>query len=204
MLWIFLLDCKAVRGKLYKMRTKFYPTEEFFNRTRPIPHYDGYRVDADGNVYSCIMVGKGRYRRKFEALWRQLNLIMSKGYACVSLFNELGPKRHFVHHLVLTVFKCVRPDGMWALHNDGNPANNNISNLRWDTARANSMDRFRHGTASIGSKCWNAKLDENKVSSIRELHESGVNRNDIATQFGISKDYVNVIVRRKTWNHLGK
>ena len=52
----------------------------------------------------------------------------------------------YVHRLVLMAFRGVCPEGMQGCHNDGNPSNNELSNLRWDTAKANQADRARHGT----------------------------------------------------------
>lgn len=34
---------------------------------------------------------------------------------------------------------------MEVCHNDGNPANNVVTNLRWDTKKANARDRLMHG-----------------------------------------------------------
>jgi len=54
-----------------------------------------------------------------------------------------------VHRLVLLAFVGAPPKGMEACHYDGDPQNNNLSNLRWDTAKENWVDRKRHGR--IGS-----------------------------------------------------
>lgn len=51
-----------------------------------------------------------------------------------------------VHRLVLESFLGPRPDGMEACHGDGNPGNNRLSNLRWDTHESNMGDQRRHGT----------------------------------------------------------
>lgn len=51
-----------------------------------------------------------------------------------------------VHPLVLEAFVGPRPPGMEACHADGNKTNNALSNLRWDTKRANELDAIRLGT----------------------------------------------------------
>ena len=51
-----------------------------------------------------------------------------------------------VHTLVLTAFIGPRPPGAEGCHNDGNPANNHLDNLRWDTRSNNIRDGVRHGT----------------------------------------------------------
>jgi hypothetical protein len=50
-----------------------------------------------------------------------------------------------IHTLVLEAFAGPRPEGMEGCHNDGNPTNNHIDNLRWDTRSANNQDTLRHG-----------------------------------------------------------
>ena len=51
----------------------------------------------------------------------------------------------FVHHLVLEAFVGSRPDGMEGCHNNGNPLDNRLCNLRWDTHVANEADKMLHG-----------------------------------------------------------
>lgn len=51
-----------------------------------------------------------------------------------------------VHRAVLEAFVGPCPPGMECCHNDGDPTNNHVSNLRWDTHAANMADRARHGT----------------------------------------------------------
>jgi hypothetical protein len=51
-----------------------------------------------------------------------------------------------VHVLVLENFKSPRPAGLYASHIDGNPHNNNIANLVWETQRDNINRKKDHGT----------------------------------------------------------
>jgi flavin-dependent thymidylate synthase len=52
---------------------------------------------------------------------------------------------------MLESFVGQAPDGTQACHNDGNPLNNTLENLRWDTAQGNADDRVRDGaTARLG------------------------------------------------------
>lgn len=54
-------------------------------------------------------------------------------------------KNKYIHLLVLEAFAGSRPDGMEALHIDGNKINNNTDNLRWGTSSENNRDIVRHG-----------------------------------------------------------
>lgn len=68
------------------------------------------------------------------------------GYPKVCLSGPQGAQKSFkVHHLVLEAFIGPRPDGYDGCHNDGNPGNNHLPNLRWDTKGSNAQDRLYHG-----------------------------------------------------------
>jgi len=63
------------------------------------------------------------------------------GYLTVVLHsndNQLV-KRRCVHLLVLESFRCPRPEGMTGSHVDGNKSNNHLSNLKWESIRANTF-----------------------------------------------------------------
>lgn len=62
----------------------------------------------------------------------------------LSLRGEQITKR--IHRLVIEAFVGPRPEGLQCCHNDGNPRNNRVENLRWDTQSSNMQDMFRHGT----------------------------------------------------------
>ena len=66
-------------------------------------------------------------------------------YGHMSVVLGRGNTR-MVHTLVLEAFVSPRPPGMDSCHNDGNPKNNRLDNLRWDTRSNNIRDGVRHGT----------------------------------------------------------
>jgi HNH endonuclease len=102
---------------------------------------------------------------------------------------------------VLEAFVGSRPPGLICCHGDGDPANNRVENLRWDTYFSNSEDMLRHGTRLMGTRC-HAKLGEGEVREIRRLRCAGVRAVDLAVAFGISSANVVAIVRRRSWRHL--
>jgi hypothetical protein len=110
---------------------------------------------------------------------------------------------YYVHELVLTAFVGPRPVGMETCHNDGNPLNNHLTNLRWDTHQANQLDRNRHGTSNAGERHGMHKLTEEDVRNIRKMALSGrYKHEEIANKFGIHKKYVGTIKNRKIWKHV--
>jgi hypothetical protein len=62
------------------------------------------------------------------------------GYLMVAVYRG-GRHDAYVHHLMLNAFVGPRPDGLEACHENGNQADNQLSNLRWDTRQANIQDR---------------------------------------------------------------
>lgn len=52
----------------------------------------------------------------------------------------------FIHVVILTTFVGPRPSGMEGCHINGDPADNRLENLRWDTHASNMQDAIRHGT----------------------------------------------------------
>lgn len=67
--------------------------------------------------------------------------------------NRAGVQRMVkVHRLVLEAFVGPCLPSTEGCHNDGNVANNHVSNLRWDTRSANNLDSVRHGTHHLASR----------------------------------------------------
>lgn len=115
------------------------------------------------------------------------------GYLLVNLFP--GNKRIRIHALVLIAFLGNRPTGMEGCHNDGNPANNRLNNLRWDTHSANTIDAVKHGCNP------NFKLNAAKVIWIRNNKHLLSGRN-MAKKFMVSTATISNILTGKIWKYL--
>ena len=73
------------------------------------------------------------------------------GYPTVCLSVGGRVRRFKVHRLVAETFLDDRSGGDLVCHNDGNPGNPVLSNLRWDTQSGNMRDTLIHGThRSVG------------------------------------------------------
>lgn len=122
------------------------PTVE---RWLPIPGYEGhYEVSDHGRVRSLDRVtpGKDGANRPFRG--RLLKPRPQRfGHLKVVLYSGKGQKRQrYVHQLVLEAFVGKRPDGAITCHNNGDPSDNRVENLRWGTHSENTTDRISHGT----------------------------------------------------------
>src|SRR5579883_1401312 len=135
---------------------------------RPAVGYPGYAVSSDGRVKSIARMTTrgGRPARVYEKILRGYLKRSSTGRPATMIVTlKLSGKTVYVrvHHLVLNAFVGPCPEGMEGCHNDGNPANNSVANLRWDTPSANREDSIRHGTNKnppihIGTKHPRAKM----------------------------------------------
>lgn len=104
---------------------------------------------------------------------------------------------------MLEAFVGPCPDGMECCHEDGNPGNNALSNLRWGTTRDNQADRVRHGTSNRGERCGTSKLTAEEVRAIRREYAEGWNTMvAVAKKYGVSQSSIFLIVHRKNWAHV--
>ena len=168
---------------------------------RPTEGYPGYRVSSSGEVQSC-WVRRGRVALQSDS-WRTLKPIYRRRYLTVNLTRGSGSKTsRSIHSLVLEAFVGPRPQGMVCCHADGDPANNDLSNLRWDTHQANCDDKLRHGTLCRGEAARHARLRESDVMEIRRLRTGGCSVSSLADRFRTSHRNVRTIVQGRTWKHL--
>ncbi len=167
---------------------------------RPVGGYPGYRVSKDGRVESC-WARRGRLCIPTEA-WHPLKPILRDGYPTVNLAKGGKKTACKIHRLVLEMFVGPCPPGMVACHGDGDRANNDLTNLRWDTQKANADDTLRHGTRAMGSRCRASKLTEDDVVQIRGKKAEGVPTGELAIRYGVSRENIEAIVRRRSWRHL--
>lgn len=100
---------------------------------------DRETLGIDGRIYRQ----KGKMRTQTKS---------QRGHLVVQLTQGKRVVNAFVHRLVLEAFVGTPPLGMEACHNDGNPTNNHVHNLRWDTQSANTLDMVKHGVHNHARK----------------------------------------------------
>jgi hypothetical protein len=180
---------------------------------RSAPGFPGYRVGSDGSIWTAwrkvSLGGRRGTKQVIGDTWRLISLYVGRcAYPTASL-RFLGGRgknpvrlRVRVHTLVLTAFVGPRQDGMEACHNDGNPLNNRLVNLRWGTRADNMRDMIAHDRSVRGEKCYQSKLTATDVRNIRLLLASGVAHPEIARRFNITKGCVSDIKTRRCWSWL--
>lgn len=187
---------------------------------RPVVGCPGYRVGDDGSVWSCRVrkvaerdPATNRIRRTIRVMSDRWFRVATKpvnrlGYYRVCLYVAGRKRQVFVQELVLEAFIGPRPPGMEACHDDNDPSNNRLTNLRWDTHRNNMADKRRHGTHQIGEKHPRARLTEDAVREIRASYifgrssEATEAKSRLTAKFGLSADTLSGIAHGHSWRHV--
>jgi hypothetical protein len=162
---------------------------------KAIPELQGYEVSNLGRLRSLDRVVHYDY-------WKRVRgRIMSSwpnpsGHLMTNLGKKIGTQ--YVHQLVMLAFVGPCPKGKEVAHNDGDPSNNNISNLRYATRQENCEDRVKHGAAARGAQNGGSKLTEDAVLEIRKATKVVL----VARKYGISMSQAYRIRKRECWGWL--
>jgi hypothetical protein len=113
---------------------------------------------------------------------------------CISYKNKPYTKK--VSRLVWAAFNdCDCPDTID--HIDGNPKNNNITNLRCISGRLNCM--LKH---NYNKKINKFNLDDDKKKEILTKRLEGVSVWKLSREYKIPSNYLYTTFKRGSWNHL--
>lgn len=125
-------------------------TEEW----RPIPGFDGYEVSDLGRVRGVdrwVAIRTGGQRLQRGRILRA-HPLPHTGHMIATLRKDYAAVTVRVHALVAAAFIGPRPSGLDVCHNNGDPADNRVSNLRYDSRSANIKDAVLHGTHNMSRK----------------------------------------------------
>jgi hypothetical protein len=116
-------------------------------RWLPVVGYEkSYEVSDRGRVRSVtrnVTLRNGQIRHYKGRVLRAG--VCPSGHLLVYLRTVEKSAPRLVHRLVLETFVGLRPPNMECCHGNGNPADNRLENLRWDTRSGNMFDTVRHG-----------------------------------------------------------
>lgn len=156
---------------------------------KDIPGFEGcYQASTFGRIRSvdravrvkshgveATRIAKGRILRPGK---------QDSGHLTVTLGRNYGSMP--VHTAVALTFIGPRPCGKDVCHNDGNPENNRLDNLRYDNRTDNILDVYR-----IGGR-WR-KLSLEEIREIRQLMDGGATGAEVARHFNVSQSTVSKI-----------
>ncbi len=96
------------------------------------------------------------------------------------------------------------PRYMDVCHRCDNPACVNPEHLFLGTRADNLRDMVSKGRAvhPRGAAASRARLDEEKVRTIRADHEAGATMRALAARFGVAEPTVQQVIARRTWAHV--
>lgn len=168
---------------------------------RPIPgHENTYSVSSFGRLRRDGAGGGAKIGRILSPRFDGPN---KSGYSRADLYKNGIPNRVLIHRLVASVFLGPAPSPKHEVaHNDGNPSNNLLVNLRWATPSENQLDRRTHETDNRGVRNGRSKISLKDVPVIRSMLWAGITQQKIAAAYGLSQQQVSSIKRRKVWGWL--
>lgn len=168
---------------------------------KDIPGYEGkYQASTEGRIRSldrevggiCHFTGKP-FRRRIKGKILRPGKYCKNGHLSVVLGHGTPGKP--VHQLIMRTFVGKPPKGMEVLHNNGNPTDNRLKNLRYGTRSDNILDVYRQGGR------WR-KLSVDDVYDIRFELMCGFSGRQIAKKHEVSESVISSIKRGETYNWL--
>lgn len=107
------------------------------------------------------------------------------------------------HRLSYKMFKGEIPEGMCVCHKCDNTKCVNPDHLFLGTYADNNKDRHAKGRTKImrGSRHGCSKLTEKDVLYIRKHYKRGLSKK-LANKFGVCKENITAIARRRIWKHI--
>lgn len=163
-------------------------------RWLPVAGFEGfYSVSSHGRVRSEARVVQYENGKRQSVRQRIMSpAVKRSGHLSVMLYGaDKKRQRRHVHRMVLIAFGDPQPSPLHeCAHNDGDPSNNRIGNLRWDTRSGNHQDKVVHGTHNRGERHPLCTIPD---ATVRAIRESKAKPADIAAAYGINYSYVRAI-----------
>lgn len=171
-------------------------TEEIW---KPVPGYEGqYEVSDLGRVRSLdrAVICMGEIKGSYMSL-RKGRVLRPGPSNSGHLSVVLGRRQtRMVHDLVLRAFVGPPSEDHECCHNNGDPSDNRLENLRWGTRSENNIDAVKHGKRG--------KLTEEQVKEIRRrlIACRHGEQTEIARAFGVSLCTINSIKFGRVYKHV--
>lgn len=173
--------------------------DSLHEKWRPVVGFEGeYDVSNLGRVRSLprVIVRRDGVRLKVKGRMLAPRLAKCGGYHRVGL---VGESEDYIHRLVLEAFVGPCPPDHSCCHDNGDPTDNHLSNLRWGTQGDNESDKVRHGRSNRGERCSMAKLT---ASQARYALEANAPAHDVARLLSVTDETIRRIRRGETWKDL--
>lgn len=171
---------------------------------RSVAGFSGYEVSSFGRVRSWRPINGRPETITIDPRILAQTKSAAGGHRIVTLCNgrRTGNAQRLVHRLVLESFVGPCPEGMECCHSNGDPSDNRLENLRWDSRRANAADRDAHGRTYRGDVHWNVRINSDIARRVIGMLMSGITQVAICKELGLAKHIVCDIKRKRTWSTL--
>ncbi len=175
---------------------------------KEVDGFPDYRVSNMGRIKSLSKLKvrsnkTGNFITK-DRIIKQRHDVNGGGYLYLSICNTAGKHQKTAHVIVANAFIPNPENKPEVNHKFGIKTDNRVSQLEWATKSENQKHSYRIGLNSkAGEKHHLAKLNDEKVSSIRKMSEvEKVPNFVIAKHFNVSQQTVCGIIKRRTWTHI--
>lgn len=172
-------------------------------------------IPAYGNHYEASNLGNIRVKdkiikKRIHSAGGKIANQFYKGKVLKQFFNATGYKMvrfgfdgkkysSQVGRLVLLAFVGRPERNELCCHNDSNPKNNKIENLRWGTQKDNMKDRMSRGKYLKAEKHFMAKLSNKEVMEIYNSDDLGI---FLAKKYNTSPNTISRIRNGKLWKSI--
>lgn len=133
--------------------------------------------------------------------WKWIDSTNSQGYGKFTVMNNRQSRALGSHRLSYYLVKKKWPNKD-LLHSCHYPLCVNPNHLREGNQQDNMADRQKVGGYQRGSQHLKAKLNEEKVLSIRRKAHAGATHRALAVEFGVGKTAIGYAINGDTWRHI--
>lgn len=144
---------------------------------RAIPGFSRYEASRRGLIRHIASGGVKAHYLNRQGYYLSTSLTADDG-------REVG---RGVGSLILRTFAGPPPMGKECSHLNGDPYDNRLENLAWETHAENMARQKSHGTIQAGLSHWKAKVSDADVHLIRERLAAGERGSDLAREYGVSR-----------------
>ena len=160
---------------------------------KPIPGFPAYDVSNHGRVRSYYT--RGVCPEITSSPLRILkNCKLNNGHYIIKLYKDGNIHRYLVHRLVMLAFVGPCPDGLEVCHNDGDPTNNHLDNLRYDTHSNNISEAVWHG---------NRRFTPLDIVEARKERRAGATVTSLAKKYNVAFSTMSALCNGRTYKIIG-
>ncbi len=138
--------------------------------------------------------------KKDEKCWEWLGSKTPNGYGT----SRDGNETISAHRLSFELFNGKIPIDLCVCHSCDNRSCVNPEHLWLGTTQDNTEDKMKKGRKADkrGEKHHLAKLSEDDVFKIREMHVQGLKQCEIAKIYHVDNSSISNIIRKRNWSHI--